>query len=83
MKKYVKARGLKTQQEFPIKQNLLHDQLTRLHNAAFDAGFAALAQENAAYGTRKNLQQLANTSIKRGDYKSATQAAEAIKNIPK
>ncbi len=83
MKKYVKDRGLKTQEEYPIKQTLLHDKLNQLHNEAFDAGFAALAQENAAYGTRKNLQQLVNTSIKRGDYKSATQAAEAIKNIPK
>ncbi len=42
LKEYVKAKGLKDQSEWPVKQFILYRQLDRIHDRAFDAAWLAL-----------------------------------------
>ena len=81
MKEYVKERGLKTQDEYPIKETLLHRLLDELHNDAFRAGFEALSSTNADYAARKEMTAYRDSQLNRGDYAAASDTAEAIKNI--
>ena len=46
MKRYAKARGFKTQKEFPIKKTLLHRDLTKLHNDAYKLAWDAYRSAN-------------------------------------
>lgn len=81
MRKYAKERGLKKQEEFPIKETLLHIKLDALHDQAFQEGFAALSQSDSTLGQRKSLEALRDNLITEGDYKSANKTAEAIENL--
>lgn len=81
MKEYVKERGLKTQEEYPIKETLLHQLLDDLHNDAFRAGFEALSSTNADYATRKEMSSYRDSQLSQGNYAEASDTADAIKKI--
>jgi hypothetical protein len=81
MKEYAKARGLKTQEEYPIKETLLHSLLDELHNDAFMAGFEALSSTNASYATRKEMASYRDSQLNQGNYAEAGDTADAIKKL--
>ena len=81
MKEYVKERGLKTQEEYPIKETLLHQLLDELHNDAFRAGFEALSSTNADYAARKEMASYRDSQLNQGNYAEASDTADAIKKI--
>tara|TARA_B100000035_G_scaffold3222_1_gene2776 strand:+ start:12018 stop:15968 length:3951 start_codon:yes stop_codon:yes gene_type:complete len=81
MKEYVKERGLKTQDEYPIKETLLHQLLDELHNDAFRAGFDALSSTNADYAARKEMTSYRDSQLNQGNYAEASDTAAAIKKI--
>ena len=81
MKEYVKERGLKTQEEYPIKETLLHKLLDEMHNDAFRAGFEALSSTNADYARRKEMSSYRDSQLSQGNYAEASDTAKAIKQI--
>ena len=81
MKEYVKERGLKKQDEYPIKETLLHQLLDEMHNDAFRAGFEALSSTNADYATRKEMSSYRDSQLNQGNYAEASDTADAIKQI--
>lgn len=81
MRKYAKARGLKKQEEYPIKETLLHKLLDDLHNDAFAAAFAALSTEDSSLSQRKALESHRDNQIYSGEYENASGASEAIENL--
>ncbi len=81
MKEYAKERGLKTQDEYPIKETLLHQLLDELHNDAFRAGFDALTSTNADYAARKEMTSYRDSQLNQGNYAEASDTATAIKKI--
>lgn len=81
MKEYVKERGIKSQEEYPIEETILHQLLDDLHNDAFKAGFDALTQTNATYATRKEMSSYRDSQLNRGNYAEAASTADAIKKI--
>lgn len=81
MKEYVKERGLKTQEEYPVKETLLHQLLDDLHNDAFKAGFEALSSTNADYAARKEMKSLRDSQLSQGNYSEASDTARAIKEL--
>jgi hypothetical protein len=81
MKEYVKERGLQSQEEYPIKKILLHNQLDLLHNDAFNAAFEALDRTNADFATRKEMASYRDSQLSQGNFSGAADTADAIKKI--
>ena len=78
IKKYAKARGIKDQSEFPIKETVIHQALDDLHNAAFKRAYAYMNQRYSQYSNQDALQQGVNAAIGRGDYDTASDIAETL-----
>ena len=55
IKKYAKARGIKDQSEFPIKETVIHQALDDLHNAAFKRAYAYMNQRYSQYSNQDAL----------------------------
>lgn len=86
MREYAKERGLKSQEEYPIKETLLHQLLDDLHNDAYSAAFDALSRQDADYAGRKEMAAYRDSQISQGNYGKASDVADAIDeltNLPK
>ena len=81
LKKYAKARGLKTQAEYPIKATLLHELLDEMHQQAYDQAWAAMRTENSSLYTQGILQQAVKDQIRSGNYKGAENNVEKIRRF--
>ena len=81
MKEYVKNRGLRNQDEYAIKETLLHRLLDEMHNDAFMAAFQALDATNADYATRKEMASYRDSQLNQGNYGEASGVADAIKEL--
>lgn len=81
MKEYVQARGLKTQEEMPAKELVLYQELDRIHNDAFKAGFTALSMQNEDYARKKVLNAMRDAALNRGDSEKAGKIADQIKQL--
>ena len=78
IKKYAKARGTSEQSQFPIKETVVHQALTDMHNAAFARAYAAMNQENSKYSNIDALQQGVDAAISRGDYEGASNLRDQL-----
>ena len=81
MKRYAKARGFKTQREFPIKKTLLHRDLTKLHNDAYKLAWRAYEEENIERANGKHLQDIAEQQLSAGQYEQAQSTADQAKEL--
>ena len=81
MKRYAKARGFKSQREFPIKKTLLHRDLTKLHNDAYKLAWRAYESENIERANGKHLQDIAEQQIGAGQYEQAQTTADQAKEL--
>jgi hypothetical protein len=81
MKDYVKARGLKSQAEFPIKETVVHEYLTRLHNEAFNMAWAAWEQQNAQSANIPALTKEVQARLNVGDTAGAQRASNELEQI--
>ena len=81
LKKYAKARSLKTQAEYPIKATLLHELLDEMHQQAYDQAWAAMRTENSSLYTQGILQQAVKDQIRSGNYKGAENNVEKIRRF--
>ena len=83
IKKYAKARGIKNQSEFPIKETVVHERLDDMHNAAFKRAYASMNQQYSKYSNQDALQKGVNAAIKRGDYDTGSDLAEQLSQYGK
>ena len=81
MKRYAKARGFKTQKEFPIKKTLLHRDLTKLHNDAYTLAWQAYESENIERANGKHLQDITEQQLGAGQYEQARSTADQAKEL--
>lgn len=81
MKEYVQARGLKTQEEMPIKETVLHQLLSDMHNDAFMAASTALSMQNENYARKKVLNSMRDAALNRGDSEGANRISDQIKKL--
>jgi hypothetical protein len=81
MKEYVKERGLKSQEEMPIKETLVHQLLDQIHNEAYKFGTQMLMMENEEHSRKKVLNTMRDAALNRGDIESAGKASDQIKKI--
>lgn len=81
LKEYVKARGLKNQKEYPIKETVVHDMLNKLHNDAFKQAWAAWEQENASMSNIPGLYKEVKGRLNVGDTAGAAKASTQLEQL--
>ena len=81
MKRYAKARGFKSQQEFPIKKTMLHRDLTKLHNDAYKLAWDAYSAQNIERANGKHLQDITEQRLSAGQYEQARTASDQAKQL--
>ena len=80
---YVKQRGLKNQQDWPIKELLLHRELDRIHDEAFQAAWDALEARNFSNTSLGREIEYRNYQLRRGDIEGASETQKSVKRFMK
>lgn len=86
LKEYAKARGLKNQKEFPIKETVVHDMLDQIHNDAFNQAWLAWEQENATASNIPSYYKEVKGRLGIGDTAGAARTSDQLQqliNLPK
>jgi len=83
LKEYVKLRGLKDQSQFPIKEFLLHRELDRIHQDAYDAAWDALQARNANFTPLGREVQYRNWQLQGGDAEGAADTQKSVNSFIK
>ena len=78
LKAYAKKRGLKSQDQFPIKKTWMYEQLDQMHDAAYDAAFAALEEQRVDLYNKGVLKKATEDMIKQGNYIGADTTVKQI-----
>ena len=84
MKEYKKARGLKKQSDFAIKDLVVHQELTRIHREAMKFACSYLERHLEEYSEIGRQNKMIKNALRRGDIPAALQAdkyKQDIKNI--
>tara|TARA_R100000458_G_scaffold22805_1_gene20396 strand:- start:42 stop:3845 length:3804 start_codon:yes stop_codon:yes gene_type:complete len=81
LNKYKKARKLKSQDEFPIKEFLLHQRLDEIHDNAYDAAWDALQARNENFTPLGREKTYRNWQLQRGDTSGALETQKRIKTL--
>jgi len=81
LKSYVKDRGLQNQSQFPIKQHIVHKELDRMHDAAYEAAFAAMRQQDASLYNQGVLQRAVEDMLNKGNTTRASNTANQLRNL--
>ena len=81
MKRYAKARGFKSQREFPIKKTLLHRDLTKLHNDAYKLAWEDYRSNNIERANGEHIQKIAEQRLSAGQYEQARTLADQAKEL--
>jgi hypothetical protein len=83
LKAYAKARGLKSQAQFPIKETFVHEYLDELHSAAYKAAFGALETQRRDLFTKGVLQKATEDQLSEGNPQGAAKSAQQLIDMPK
>jgi hypothetical protein len=81
IKEYVKARGLKDQATMPIKKMVVHEELDRIHNEAFNMAFTALEQQNATSSMIGGYKSRRDRRLGIGDIQGASSDATQVQEL--
>lgn len=81
IKEYVKARGLRKQSEFSIKQLVVHEELDRIHNEAFNMAFTAYEQQNALSSMVGGYKARRDRRLNIGDIQGASSDATQVQEL--
>ena len=77
--KYRKHRGDKAQQDYPIKEILLHKHLDRIHDRVYTAAMSALAQFKEPYVHEQRLKRKRDYLLNKGAFSEAEDVHGDIK----
>jgi hypothetical protein len=78
---YAKARGLKNQKEFPIKETVVHDMLDQIHNEAFNQAWSAWEQNNATASNLPGYYKELKGRLNIGDTAGAAKTSSQLQQI--
>ena len=81
MKEYVKLRGLRDQKDYPVKEHLVHRELDRIHDTAFDGAWNALQVYNSRYTSQGRLIKSRNYELQRGKLGDALETQKQIQKL--
>ena len=81
IKRYVNARGQKTQKEMPISKSYIHWRLDRMIDSAFNAAWRALELEHQSYSSIPVLEKFKKGQLKYGDPQGASRTSDQIQQL--
>ena len=81
LKEYKKKRGLRSQNDFPIKQSILHKELDRIHDRAFTGAWNALQAYNEQFTVLGRELKHRNYELNRGKYDAAASTQTRINKL--
>jgi hypothetical protein len=81
IKEYVKERGLQKQSELPIKKMVVHEELDRIHNEAFNMAFTAYEQQNAINSMVGGYKARRDRRLGIGDIQGASSDATQVQEL--
>ena len=81
IREYAKARGLKTQNQFPIKQLVVHKELDRIHDEAVDAAWLSLQAYREQYTTIGSEIRNRDFDLQSGDIGGAAATQQRINDL--
>jgi hypothetical protein len=81
IKEYVKERGLQKQSELPIKKMVVHEELDRIHNEAFNMAFTAYEQQNAISSMVGGYKARRDRRLGIGDIQGASSDATQVQEL--
>ena len=81
LKEYVKARGLKKQSQYPIKEFIVHKELDRIHKRAFEGAWDSLEARNSNFTDIGIETRFMNLELNRGNTKAASEHSQNIRDI--
>jgi hypothetical protein len=79
--RYRADRGDQTQDEYPIKNTYIHDQLDKIHNQAFKEAWEALENENLSYRSMGVLEKYKKQQLESGDTRGAVETQDEIDQL--
>ena len=79
LKEYTKKKGMRSQDEFPIKETFIHEYLDDMMIDAYDQAWAAYEAQNAQFAEIKPLKEARNRAIREGNFNEAGELADKIK----
>ena len=83
MREYARHRGLMTQAEMPVKEFLVHRELDRIHDKAFENAWHALQAYNAQYTSQGRALKMRNHELNRGRMEGYNNAQKEILRLQK
>ena len=86
MKEYARHRGLKKQSDMPVKEFLVHRELDRIHDKAFENAWYALQAYNAKYTAQGRALKMRNYELGGGrleGYDNAQKEILRLQNMAK
>jgi len=81
IKRYVNARGQKTQKEMPISDTYIHQRLDRMMDNAFKAAWHALEQEHQSYSQIPVLERFKKGQLQQGNPQGASETSDQIQQL--
>ena len=81
MKEYKKKRGLRNQNDFPIRQTILFKELDRIHDRAFTGAWNALEAHNDQYTTMGREIRHRNYEMNKGKYGAAQSTQQRVRDL--
>ena len=81
LNEYAKARGLRNQKEFPIKETVVHDMLDQIHNNAFNEAWSAWEQSNATASNLPGYYREVKGRLNIGDTAGAAEKSTQLQQI--
>lgn len=81
IKEYVKSRGQQPQSLMPVKKMVVHEELDRIHNEAFNMAFTALEQQNAVSSMIGGYKSRRDRRLGIGDIQGASSDATQVQEL--
>ena len=78
---YRKDRGQKHQKDFPIKEHIMHRELDRIHDRAFNDAWNALQIYKSQYSNLGRESKWRNLELRRGNTKGAARTQKRVKQL--
>ena len=79
LEKYRKARGFRSQKDFPVKETFIHEYLDDMMIDAYDQAWAAYEAQNAQLANVKPLKSARDQALRDGRFTDAQKLSDQIK----
>ena len=81
LKRYAKAKGFRSQKDFPLKETFTHEYLDDMMTDAYNHAWEAYTEQNKQMADVPALKAARDAAIKSGDFDKAAELADKVKTL--